>query len=275
MLAELSGFKELFISFKDFFFFKEQAQKLISRDLNKLDGAIRIIFGLMDFRELIAKRNKTLEDILPKEKIAISMFDAEKYIAELDMLVNEKIDTFEAYLTELFLLYKNGSALFKNKLKELIPPSEFGYTLEGFYKLLNNDLPISKLIPEKKRLDKIKQVININLPDYIKWYEFVSETSNELTKFHTYHSTKGLEYNNVIIIMENSFAGSKSYFPDFFKDPNRPEFKERRNLLYVTCSRAVFHMRILYLDSIDSFKDDISSFFGKAQTFSITDDVNL
>ena len=275
MLAELSGFKELFINFKDFFFYKEQAQKLISRDLNKLDGSIRIIFELMEFRELIAKKNKTLEDILPKERITISMFDAQNYVAELGSLVNKKVDTFKAYLTELFLLYKNGSTLFKSKLKELIPSSEFGYTLNGFCQFLDDELSTGGSIKEEKRYGQINQAININLVAYMKWHKFVSDTSDELTKFHTYHSTKGLEYKNIIIIMENSFSKKPRYFPEFFEAPNNVEYQERRNLLYVACSRAVSHLRILYLDPIDSFREDISSFFGKAQAFSIMDKVDL
>ena len=269
MLAELSGFKELFIGLKGFFFYKEQAQKLISRDLNKLDSVVRVIYGLIGFRELVARQHKTLEEVLPREKIAISMFESQSYVTEIDVLVSKSINTFENYLTEVFSLYENGSELFKIKINELLPPNEFGHTLEGFYRYINSELPVSKAIPEDNRLEMISQAMNVELYDYVKWYEFVSGTSSSLTNFHTYHSTKGLEYKNVIIIMENSFGGSKSYFSDFFENPNEPDFEERRNLLYVACSRAIINMRVLYLDSIEAFEDDITPFFGKAQDFSI------
>jgi DNA helicase-2/ATP-dependent DNA helicase PcrA len=269
MLAELSGFKELFIGLKGFFFYKEQAQKIISRDLNKLDAVVRVIYGLIGFHELVSRKYKTLEEILPKEKMAISMFESQSYVTELDVLVSEKVNTFENYLSEIFSLYENGSEIFKIKINELLPSNEFGYTLKGFYQFLNSELPASKAIPEDKRLEIIDQAMNIDLADYINWYEFISGTSSSLTTFHTYHSTKGLEYKNVVIIMENSFGGSKSYFPDFFNKPSEPGFEERRNLLYVACSRAIINMRVLYLDSIEDFKDEISLFFGKVQDFSI------
>ncbi|OUR86657.1 hypothetical protein A9Q81_28170 [Gammaproteobacteria bacterium 42_54_T18] len=273
MLAELSGFKDLFNNFKNFFFFNEQAQKLISKDMNKLDSAIRIIFGLINFRELVLKRQKTLEDILPKVKIPITMFDAQNYVTELNGLISDEIKTFEDFLTAIFLLYKDGSSLFKDKIKEFFPSDEFEYTFNGFCQLLNNELSRGGTIKEEDRIDRIKQAINLNLADYIKWYEFVSDSSSELVKYHTYHSTKGLEYKNVVIIMENSFSRNREYFPEFFKSPDNTEFQERRNLLYVACSRAICNMRILYLDSIVSFKDDIKPFFGDVQEFTMTDTV--
>jgi DNA helicase-2/ATP-dependent DNA helicase PcrA len=269
MLAELSGFRDLFNNFKDFFFHNEQAQKLISKDLNKLDGGIRIIWGLIGFHELISKRKKTLEDILPKVKAPISMFDAKNYVAEINVLVGDEIKTFEDFLKAVFYLYKEGSSLFKNKVEEFIPLNQFKYSLNGFCQLLNNELSRGGKIKEENRTEQIKQAINLNLADYIKWYEFVNDSSCELVKFHTYHSTKGLEYKNVVIIMENSFSRNREYFPEFFKSPDDYEFQERRNLLYVACSRAVCNMRILYLDSIVSFRDDIKPFFGEAKDFTI------
>jgi DNA helicase-2/ATP-dependent DNA helicase PcrA len=271
MLAELSGFKVLYINFKDFFFYNEQAQNLISRDLNKLDSAIRIIYELMDFRALIKKREKTLEDILPKENMPITMFDAQKYVTELDILINDDVHTFEDYLIKIFYLYENGSIIYREKLKELLPSNDLEFSTEGFRLFLNKYLSNSGTVKEENRVLKIDKAISLDLTFYIRWYEFISESSNDHIKFHTYHSTKGLEYKNVVIIMENSFSNNKSFFPDFFKSPNNFDFQERRNLLYVACSRAVFNMRILYLDSIDSFKDEITPFFGEAICFCMTD----
>lgn len=267
MLAELSGFKDLFNCFKAFFFFNEQAQKVLSRDLTKLDTSIRIILALIEFRELIAKPQKTLEDILPKEKNPVSMFDAHNYLNELNILIDEKINTFEDYLVALFQLYDSGSYLFKCKLKDFFPSDNFGYSLEGFKQLLNNDLPKSDSIKEENRINQINIAISISLNEFTKWYEFITESSSEPVRFNTYHSTKGLEYSNVVIIMENSFSRDRSYFPNFFKDPQNIDFQERRNLLYVACSRAIDNMRILYIDPIDSFREEASLLFGEAKRF--------
>ncbi len=269
MLAELSGFRELFNCFKNFFYFQEQSQKVISRDLTKLDTSIRIILSIIEFRELILKPQKILEDILPKEKTSVSICDAQHYLNELNILTNEKINTFEDYLEELFKLYESGSNLFKCKLKDFIPSDDFEHTLEGFKQRLTHNLPKTSSIKEEKRIELINTALNTSLSEYTNWYEFITDSSKELIRYNTYHSTKGLEYNNVVIIMENSFKRDNSYFPDFFKDPQNTEYQERRNLLYVACSRAINNMRILYIDPIDSFQKEISLFFGEAKEFSL------
>ena len=170
-------------------------------------------------------------------------------------------------MLELFRIYESGSDLFRRKLKDLLPSDEYGYSLEGFKQLLNNDLSNGGSIKEEDRIKKIDLATSISLNEYSRWYDFVNESSSEPIKFNTYHSTKGLEYKNVVIIMENSFSRDRSYFPDFFKAPQALEFQERRNLLYVACSRAICNMRILYIDSIDSFQADISLLFGEARSF--------
>jgi DNA helicase-2/ATP-dependent DNA helicase PcrA len=272
MLAELSGFKSFYATFKDFFFHKDIKDKLISKDLNKLDNTIRIIFSLLDFREKIAKKNKTLEDLLPKEKMDISMFNAQKYVSDIGILVSEEVKTFEDYLNRVFALFhQEDSDIYKSKLQEFFPSSEFDYSLKGFCRLLNKELPTTNSIKDEERIDKINKVLNLDLTDYQIWYEFVNDSSNDAIKFHTYHSTKGLEYHNIVIIMENKFAKKNNYFPDLFKEPNNVDFQERRNLLYVACSRAICNMKILYLDPIVSFEDDIKPFFGEAQDFNMTD----
>jgi DNA helicase-2/ATP-dependent DNA helicase PcrA len=272
MLAELSGFKSFYAAFKDFFFYKDIKDKLISKDLNKLDNTIRIIFSLLDFREKIAKKDKTLEDLLPKEKMDISMFNAQKYVSDIGMLVSEEVKTFEDYLNRVFALFhQEDSDIYKSKLQEFFPSSEFDYSLKGFCRLLNKELPTTNSIKDEERIDKINKVLNLGLTDYKIWYEFVNDSSNDAIKFHTYHSTKGLEYHNIVIIMENKFAKKNNYFPDLFKEPNNVDFQERRNLLYVACSRAICNMKILYLDPIVSFEDDIKPFFGEALDFSIAD----
>ena len=60
------------------------------------------------------------------------------------------------------------------------------------------------------------------------------------------HNTKGAEFNNVVIVLNDQFAGEKDYFSRFFKEyPNIQETKEARNLLYVACSRACVNLIVM------------------------------
>ena len=81
------------------------------------------------------------------------------------------------------------------------------------------------------------------------------------------------EYENVIIIMENGFGIDTRKFSDFFANFVELSKKERyintKNLLYVACSRAIKNLRILYLDDVSNFKNNIENIFDEVQEFSI------
>ncbi|ORF05735.1 3'-5' exonuclease, partial [Snodgrassella alvi] len=93
--------------------------------------------------------------------------------------------------------------------------------------------------------------------------------------YHTYHGTKGEEYENVVIIMENSFGQrEKNKFKDYFSSlssdtvlEKKQELENTRNLIYTACSRARKNLWILYLDDITDIKKEIESLFGTIKTF--------
>lgn len=124
---------------------------------------------------------------------------------------------------------------------------------------------------------KLEELLNIELDQWIIWYEFINNDQKADTVYHTYHGTKGAEYDNVIIIMENDFGRmNKDKFSSFFKhyaDANyldvedRIKFFNTRNLLYVSCSRAIKNLRILYLDEVSEFKNGIESIFGEVRQY--------
>ncbi len=79
--------------------------------------------------------------------------------------------------------------------------------------------------------------------------------------------------------MENNFGiRNKNKFSSFFKNSeNRNNLQEEdllkfnntKNLLYVSCSRAIENLRILYLDDISDFKDGIENIFGEVCQYEI------
>jgi len=125
---------------------------------------------------------------------------------------------------------------------------------------------------------KLQEILSIDLNQWILWYEFINGEQNSDVIYHTYHGTKGAEYDNVIIIMENDFGRmDKDKFSSFFKNYktaatlNKAEsikFDNTKNLLYVSCSRAIKNLRILYLDNVTEFKDGIESIFDNVLQYS-------
>lgn len=69
--------------------------------------------------------------------------------------------------------------------------------------------------------------------------------------YHTFHGTKGLEFENVVVIMKEKNGQGKINFKDFFKSYDSSEKPiDTKNLLYVVVTRAISNLRILYIDEI-------------------------
>lgn len=124
---------------------------------------------------------------------------------------------------------------------------------------------------------KLEDLLNIELSQWLIWYDFINDDQKAETVYHTYHGTKGAEYDNVIIIMENDFGRmNRNKFSSFFKhyedtdslsEEERFKYNNTKNLLYVSCSRSIKNLRILYLDDVLEFKDGIERIFGEAYQY--------
>ncbi len=144
---------------------------------------------------------------------------------------------------------------------------------------------IDKLFPnlDSEEIDstnnKLKELLQIEFSQYMSWYWFIIDEQQTDIVYHTYHGTKGAEFKNAIIIMENDFGiRNKNKFSSFFRNHKDREniqgedllkFNNTKNLLYVSCSRSIKNLRILYLDDISEFKDGIKNIFGEVYKYEI------
>jgi DNA helicase-2/ATP-dependent DNA helicase PcrA len=128
-------------------------------------------------------------------------------------------------------------------------------------------------------VEEVKLVLDIPLSSWYLWVNYIDQILLGDITFHTYHGTKGEEYENVAIIMGHSFGGShtgKNKFKKYFEhlqlnssiqqeklqeEKYQIEFQNTLNLVYVACSRAVKNIKILYLDDISDIEKGIHSIF--------------
>jgi DNA helicase II / ATP-dependent DNA helicase PcrA len=213
------------------------------------------------------------EDLLPKANKKEGEAIKSKLQRFLDSEFFSYIDTQEAneFKSRLYKFFDeqifSGLNLddqdwFKTKLDKLFED-------EIFSVIDMDEMEIAKI--------KLEELLNIALDQWFLWYEFINDDQKADTVYHTYHGTKGAEYNNVIIIMENDFGRmNKDKFSSFFKHYNNTDslgaedlikFNNTKNLLYVSCSRAIKNLRILYLDDVSDFRDGIVGIFGEIHQY--------
>jgi len=100
----------------------------------------------------------------------------------------------------------------------------------------------------------------------IKYQEFISinEYIEDYTPYSTKHGVKGAEFDNVLVVIDDS-AWNMYKFNDVFANnvKNKERHSRTLNLLYVCCSRAKDKLVLLSLSEMDaSAMSTINSWFG-------------
>jgi len=100
-------------------------------------------------------------------------------------------------------------------------------------------------LKKKKFFDDL---MKINYREIVALYEFIED----LTPFSTKHGVKGAEYENVLVVIDDTSWNQYS-FNDVFgnKQKNLDRYKRTLNLLYVCCSRAKDKLALLSLSEMD------------------------
>ena len=91
------------------------------------------------------------------------------------------------------------------------------------------------------------------------------KTADEKTPFSTKHGTKGAEFENVLVVIDDSAWAMYSFDKYFAGDiSNENRFNRTRNLFYVVCSRTEKNLAVLALSELqESSKTKISELFGE------------
>ncbi|HFH8040326.1 TPA: UvrD-helicase domain-containing protein [Streptococcus agalactiae] len=118
----------------------------------------------------------------------------------------------------------------------------------------------------------IDNFFRLDVTQSIKWYKYIfDDLKNEEISYYTLHGSKGLEFDNVVVVLQDNFAGKRNYCKYFFENYNNLtdsdlQFQEVRNLLYVACSRAKIKLCVIYIsDTLEDALKNIESIFGEIQ----------
>lgn len=279
-VAEYSGFKNIYEVFKETDKYKginynQLNQELFSKDTSKLGEVPKILFNLLKLRNNIANKKSLVIDVSPKDSLfkEMSFKDLTNLISVLSKIEGE---TLKDYIESISTYYNHEENSYYKKI------IDWNVGFENITSELFQTYLVEKLFENRsdQDIDDAKEAIRgfmeIKMSEFDLWYKFIIDRQEEKVLYHTYHGTKGREFENVIIIMENSFGRSRNYFNFFFenlnnndmlRDEDRRKFQKIQNLLYVSCSRAIKNLRVLYIDNITSFESGIEYIFGTINSF--------
>lgn len=125
----------------------------------------------------------------------------------------------------------------------------------------------------------MQSFLQIDIETFSRWYDFLAgNESHSNVIFHTYHSTKGREFDNVLIFMTAKFGSDHRFFSDLLSafSANTPAAKDTdkigvaRNLFYVAVTRAVRNLCVVYLvndgDDMSAISASLEKVFGDVKT---------
>ena len=277
-VAKYNGFENIYQKLKDTKYYKSNWQnintEILSQDLSKLGKIPNFLYRLIEFKHKIENSQTSIINLINEKIYKRLTF---KQLRELIALF-KTIDTtsLKSYIESMLNIYnETDNESYKKVIENLFELEDytFDFVLDYMLNSLFRDIDESEIEESK---NKLIELLEVNNDEYIAWFNYLNKVENEAVIYHTYHGTKGEEYDNVVIIMQNNFGRDRNKFPYFFNNYHNEDnlgggdlakYTNTKNLLYVSCSRAKYNLRIFYLDDISDFRASIGSIFNSIKIY--------
>lgn len=266
-IAELSGFEELYRRLGSLFKFNERAMLIINKDINKLDSFVRQLYNALALLSQKDIRSCPLTRLVPRNYKNITLKSASEHIKELRSIKCDSSSKLSDTLNDLFANQPLYTDILKYKLDETFSICKGSYSLDSFIEKSALELSASTFKEIDTVTDIINSVLDIKVEEFINWYNYVNSSVDQNDIFTTCHNSKGLEYDNVVIFLQDNFHNKTDYMSAFFDDPNNEDYISRRNLLYVSLSRAIRNLVVCFLYQDQEPSKSSVDFLGEAKTW--------
>lgn len=269
LVAKKSGFEDIYDFFKNCRYYKRGRNyellrdHLLAQDVTKLGDVQKLLFRLLDFKKKVQNDKTSINNLLQISRVhpdTKSKFNIINIRALVDKLHSLSGETLASYLEKLFEFYQLGDDLYDECIRYTIAEeidslvSLKQYMLECLF--VNADDAVLTDLELQDSSTSIDNFLNIKMDIFECWYDFINRTDKKSDIiYHTFHSTKGLEFDNVLILLTKKFGRDKEYFSSLLKTfPEKTDAKydsteigAARNLFYVAVTRATKKLCVAYL----------------------------
>lgn len=269
LVAKKSGFEDIYDFFKNCRYYKRGRNyellrdHLLAQDETKLGDVQKLLFRLLDFKKKVQNDKTSINNLLQISRVhpdTKSKFNIINIRALVDKLHSLSGETLASYLEKLFEFYQLGDDLYDECIRYTIAEeidslvSLKQYMLECLF--VNADDAVLTDLELQDSSTSIDNFLNIKMDIFECWYDFINRTDKKSDIiYHTFHSTKGLEFDNVLILLTKKFGRDKEYFSSLLKTfPEKTDAKydsteigSARNLFYVAVTRATKKLCVAYL----------------------------
>ncbi|OCL81640.1 UvrD-helicase domain-containing protein [Arcobacter porcinus] len=219
LVAKYNGFENIYKKISSTDYYKKNWEsintELLSNDTSKLGNVANLFYRVLKFKHDLENPKTPLIKIIKYE--IYKNLNLNNIDELLQLLKSIRGTNLQRYFISMFGIYNTTENEDYKKIIEELLNLEREFNCNGllayFLNELYRDIEEDKIDVAKENL---VQLLTIDFSEYEKWYRFINKEENEEVIYHTYHGTKGEEYENVIIIMEKGFGKDKTKFSDFF-----------------------------------------------------------
>ncbi|QNL41489.1 ATP-dependent helicase [Streptococcus sp. NSJ-72] len=249
--------------------------EFLQKNLQHMGWLLREILTFIDFIQKSSDYNSTVKEIVQfigSSKSTITFGEMKQFISSLrginlstltiDECIN-KIANIQERISGEDILRKIFSI---DDTTENILLNIKNRAYDYFYYLQDSEEY------SEREMTVIDNFFRLDVTQFIKWYKYIfDDLKNEGISYYTLHGSKGLEFDNVVVVLQDNFARKRNYCKYFFENYNNLtdsdlQFQEVRNLLYVACSRAKIKLCVIYIsDTLEDALKNIESIFGEIQ----------
>lgn len=258
-ISKARGFDEILSVLKKFprfsgANFENVSNEFLQKNLQHMGWFLREILTFIDFIKKAGDDNSTVREIIQftiPYKSTLTFAEMKQFINSLrernlstliiDKCINEIANIQEPIsgndiLKKVFLIDDTAENILLN-----IKNHAYDY----FYYSQDSE-------ESEREMTVVDEFFNLDISQFIKWYNYIfDDLKNEGISYYTLHGSKGLEFDNVVVVLQDKFAKKENYCKYFFEKYNTSidsdsQFQEVRNLLYVAFSRAKKNLYVIY-----------------------------
>ncbi|WP_111247097.1 UvrD-helicase domain-containing protein [Enterococcus plantarum] len=263
LVAKYNGFQNIYGFFKNSPYYIGSRYNQLNTELmdKKLESLGEIqkmlrnfikLFSIIDNNMIVAK-DLSYDDLkFPK----LTFLEFKNLVSKLKGI--NKL-TINEMLVQIEREYKKSNSTEGKYFRTII---ESIFNLEEFsIKNVTNYIMESLEIEESEEVTK--GLYELPFKEFKNWFDFISGEITDGNCFVTYHGTKGLEFDGIVIIMSERF-NNRPQIRDYFslRKEDNESYEKIKNLLYVACSRARKNLAILYVDNVEEIKEGLQEKWG-------------
>ena len=271
------GFDEILTVLKKFPRFNgsnydNMTNEFLQKNLQHMGWFLREILTFIDFIQKIENDNSTVREIvqfITPYKSTLTFAEMQQFISNLRK-INLSTLTINKCINEIINIKGriSGDKILRNifsidDMEKDILINIKNHAHDYFY--YSQDL--------KEDITAIDDFFKLNIDIFFKWYNYIfDDAKNEEISYYTLHGSKGLEFDSVVVELQDNFARKTDYCKFFFENYNTQtvsdtQFQKVRNLLYVAFSRAKINLYVIYKNNPpkNSLKN-INKIFGGIHT---------